>query len=354
MVMIFSLFPFFDFCLKRSGVDSNTLIVLWFLLYFLLYVFVSSGVLVLFYGELSYANFLDSVYMPLLILSSYLIFCKRQSVIIFVLFIVLFSALLASYMIYLEREYSAGNDIFKQNNWGNVIGASLPFVFLLRNRILALLFLFVGTAVIFYGLKRSGIVVSFLMFLVYFLFYYGGGIIKKLCIFFSILLMLLFYLENSAPASVFEYFEFALARMANVTEDGGSGRYAILISGLMYWSNLDFPWMIFGEGFKAYFRSVGLAGSMHNDFGELLISYGLTGVVFLIFIYFRMFFIIYRCFVSRSSELPFAVAITLAFLVYSNVAGVYIYTGYFISILLGYAYLESRLCLERASKTTAQ
>lgn len=319
-------------------------IVLFFYLFVLIYILVFSVFLLLFADDFTPRNFLTSLYLPSLLVLSILLFGKDPRAFnLFVLCFVVF-LLFASYKVIEARSLSLIEfGWIKQTNWANFVGSSLAFAFVCKRRSSTFILLLVGTFIVLMGLKRSGILVVSLFWLIYFLPVSGirqfvGNSAIALVLGGVALALSVYHFGSDEIASLWDS---ALARMGNVFEDGGSGRAGILVAGMTFWMNSEFASVFLGQGHAAFQRSVGTASSLHNDFAELLMSYGLIGVLFIVTLYTRLFYLCLRLRLQSNRYFHFSLAVAFAFFVYSNVAGLYFYPIFFCPLIVAYGYLES-------------
>src|SRR5690554_4546747 len=234
----------------------------------------------------------------------------------------------ASYNIFFrDGVLLSGEGGVKQTNWGNFVGSFLPFVFLIKRRLFSFFVLLALSVLIIFGLKRSGfIVVSFCWFL-FFWIYVKGFVFRVFIISFVSLFVL--FLVNYFSFGFLDFFSLLMSRMQNITDDGGSGRLSILMSGISYWAEESYVSKIFGMGHAGFQRNVGTASSLHNDVAELVFSYGVLGILFILTLYFRIFWLVLWSFLFNKSLLPASLALAFSFLVYSGVSGIYFYPLFF-------------------------
>ena len=343
---VFILVLFWELSFKGAKVAVLPPIV--FVIFFV-YVFVYSLILFIF-GEIPDRSILSSIYFPALLLLSYLILlsdCRRYYLcVVFSLMVFLLSGLR---VLLIQADALGESSAYEQTNWTNISVASLSFVFLVKSRMVRMLCLAFGTVVVLVGLKRSGVLVLLMYWIIYFAFLKDfrkerSGALVKLASSVISIIMLYFILSSS---HLLKYYEYAMLRMNNILEDGGSGRGRILEAGFSHWIGSEHLFKVSGLGYHAFEREVGLASSMHNDFGELLLSYGFVGLFFLIFIYWRLIYLALSFYRNRMCEAGFSLAIMFAFLIYGSVSGLYFYPLFFTSLVVGYAYLEVRWSQER-------
>lgn len=341
---------------RGGGVESCPSVYLFVYFFFFVYVLVFSLVLMLFYEELLPRSFLTSLFFPSLLLVSLLIFGRNPEVIsVFKLgFFILF--FFASFrVIYEYYSFFSQHGWSTQTNWTNFVGSSLTFLFLIRRITLVKVILLLGTIVIVFGLKRSGMLVLLVYWLIFIFIYRShynqSSPFNSIFIGFFISIGLLIFLYVFLFDSISPVIDRAWSRVESISEDGGSGRDRILLSGWSLWGDSDIFSQFFGHGHGAFQKISGQASSLHNDFSELVFSYGIFGFIFLFTIFFRLSFLAVIMYLEKSDNLSFCLATLFALFVYSNVSGIYYYPIFFCSLIVGYGYLEgSRAYLKKNPK----
>lgn len=330
--------------------------VLIFYLFVVVYIFGASLVLFLIVDDFSPRNFLTSLYLPSLLVLSVLLFGKDPKVFNLFLFCFFVFMVFASYKVLEARALSwAEYGRARQTNWTNFVGSSLVFAFAFKRRFLTFALLLVGTFIVVIGLKRSGILVVSLCWMIYFFSFNGVRqfVSGNVMAFLLGGVALAFAIHLFGSEELFSLWDAAWTRMGNITEDGGSGRDAILMDGISFWMNSDFISMFLGHGHAAFQKHVGAASSLHNDFAELLVSYGLIGALFIVTIYARLICLCIKLGSQSNRYFPFSLAVGFSFLIYSNVAGLYFYPIFFCPLIIAYGYLESVASISKSTISDA-
>lgn len=158
----------------------------------------------------------------------------------------------------------------------------LPFFLLKKNKYNNIL-IFITLIVVISSMKRGGNVAYILAIIFYFITILNKtSQLKKLfLIIFSLLAITLVLIF------VNDYFENALFdRFINVTEDKGSSRASIFDEILNNYLNFDFINLLFGKGENISILLNSQNLTSHNDYIEILVSYGIFGL----FLYFLFFY----------------------------------------------------------------
>lgn len=164
------------------------------------------------------------------------------------------------------------------NNLAYSFVAFIPFVFLIKKKILSFLVMLVLIFFIIQGAKRGALIAGFIGLFV-FLYYQLRTVSKKnkikgyLFVAAGIIGMC-YYAFNT-----FQNNEFMIERLQNMSEGSSSGRDMIYSNVFDGWVNSNsFLNLLFGFGFVASLQLSGIGSLAHNDWLELLSNYGLLGV----------------------------------------------------------------------------
>lgn len=245
------------------------------------------------------------------------------------------------YNIYSLYFYRQVLDIEQYNTFYYVL-FSLPLLFLFLGKNWYIKYLFFIPSFIFciLSLKRSAFISSFLG--LFFLLFVDLILFKSkrwLKIFF-LLISFVFLLGN---LDINNEYNKTLRRIDNIEEDGGSGRTTILNRAIKEISEFNVFELSFGKGFASYgFTNNKNESSSHNDFIEVLYSYGLIGLFcflfFLVLIIKRFFF-----FLKFKSVYLSAYGLSIIFLlIYSLVGSLFYYQFFSIPLFLFWGYMESK------------
>jgi hypothetical protein len=226
-----------------------------------------------------------------------------------------------------------------QNNAIYSIVMILPFLFLIKNRLIAFSLLFFLILFIILSFKRGAIVTSFLIAFSFFIYKIKETsnnlsnvnrffskftmIIVAICVFYF---CIDFLLSN----------EIVLERFKDIENDGGSSRDIIFIDILT--KSFQFSKilnLIFGYGFVGS-MNFGLGGTAHNDILEVFSNFGLFGLAIFVGIWYSLWIIIRNRKLSQRDNY-IVITILIVWIVDSQYQQVYnsIYS-FGLMMLLGY------------------
>lgn len=186
-----------------------------------------------------------------------------------------------------------------QNNAVYAIVTLIPFLFLIKNKIVGVIISVLMYLIILSSLKRGAIIIGSVLLL---LFYYytlfvnikSGNVYKKYLKIF--LLMVLFSFLSFYLYEVIISNELLLYRFSNLENDRGSNREEIFLDILSGWLDITNPLhFIFGYGFAGSMR-FGFGGTAHNDLLEVVSNFGLVGL----FVFVPLWYFIFKCSKSKN------------------------------------------------------
>jgi len=234
--------------------------------------------------------------------------------------------------ILLERTTANPNIV---NNIAYSFVSLLPFVFLIKNRIISMSFMILIIFFIISGVKRGAIIAGSIGLVFY--FYYLIKKIEnrnKIIGFLSVIIIISSVTAFAYKTSLSN--EFMINRMVSILEGNTSGRLGIYDSIFNEWYNSDnILNLVFGFGFAA---SVDITDGnyAHNDWLELLSNYGILGICIYAFLFYTA---LKLCFKKEwhFDKRILMVTITLIWFFTSLISMRYTsLSGIFQSILLGY------------------
>jgi hypothetical protein len=249
--------------------------------------------------------------------TSFYLFSKKFQRVNKLTLVIVVIVLFAAYKVYTTRELliEMSSDSI-QTNWTNVLGACLPFIFLIKKRSLQFVFVSFCAFFIILGLKRTGLVSLILTVLILIFFkikdskvYFNvkGAVI----IFFIFFTLLITFFKDSE----FKYLLQATNRLENISEDGGSGRDDIILKASAFWLDVyETPLQnkLFGFGYNGVKLYSGLPyESAHNDLVDFAYDYGVFAVMLLLLFYARLFFVVVREWKNRNKYFPFILCTSL-------------------------------------------
>lgn len=252
-------------------------------------------------------------------------------------------SLISLYKIYIFRNIilSDGSGVNVVTNWALIPVGFFPFVFYIKQKWARFGLLIVILVAAFLGNKRSGLIAILISILMigFYLFLSRKYVIKFSHIVMFFLSISLFFLSYVFYSDL--YFNSYL-RIANINEDGGSGRKYIWFEIKQFLDSAYLEDLIFGGGANYYQVAVNpYMSSPHNDFLALILSYGIFGAMFYFFVLLRMLYFVFIHIKERSNLVLFSISLFFVFIVMSNVSGVFIYYTNYFSLFIGFAILES-------------
>jgi O-antigen ligase len=172
------------------------------------------------------------------------------------------------------------------NNAAYLFVALIPYVFFLKDkRFIAMLILILLVFFIILGSKRGAMITGFLGAVRYLYFLFKTiekkHRVKGIIIAIGGLIVLGYFI-----LSFFLNNEYLVMRLQSISEDGGSGRDVIFTDLWNAWANADSINTFFGFGFASSMRLNSMGLLAHNDWLEVLTSFGLIGLI----LYFLLFY----------------------------------------------------------------
>lgn len=250
--------------------------------------------------------------------------------------IMLFLAILQFY--YNEENFLSAlidDDQNLVNNTGYYFVLLLPYTFLFKRKLLSYLSIFIILVFIIQSAKRGALIVSLsgsILFLYYQVFLQSSkNFIRNITFTTITLTSIILYLYNYFLSN-----DYLLTRL-NQIDEGGSGRTIIYSNLLESWYNSNNIFnFIFGYGFRSSVNYSGTGNLAHNDWLEMLISFGLLGFVIYLFIFISLIYSIFSKNINMNSRVILICIITMWFLI-SLISMFYLsITSVFIIILLAY------------------
>lgn len=185
-------------------------------------------------------------------------------------------------------ESSASENIV--NNAAYVFVGMIPFVFLIKRRILASACLLVMSYFIIMSAKRGALIVGALGLLLY-AYYQLRTIPRRDQFRATIVIFLGFTAMTIFTIRTYGQNEFLQQRMQGLEEGQYSRRDVIYANIFNNWTNSDnYIQLIFGYGFKGSTKLSGTGNVAHNDWLELLANFGILGV----FVYASLFYYLFK------------------------------------------------------------
>ncbi|WP_368570868.1 O-antigen ligase family protein [Acinetobacter haemolyticus] len=198
------------------------------------------------------------------------------------------------------------------NNKGYFFLALIPFVFLIKNKILSISSLLVIFFYIIQSSKRGAVVLA-LLALIVFIIYQFSMINRKKIIQSSLLSLIGLIFITKFAIDIYMSNEYLISRLQKI-DDGGSGRDIIYKN---LWSN----WVdsnsllnyLFGFGFVSTLIYSGTGNLAHNDWLELLTNFGLLGVLIYVIFFSSIFTFILQKDIDKKSRFTLICVFLIAF-----------------------------------------
>ncbi|MEX1014207.1 MAG: O-antigen ligase family protein [Candidatus Paceibacterota bacterium] len=231
-----------------------------------------------------------------------------------------------------------------QTNWGNVLAACLPFVFLIKKQSYQIIFLLFLAIFIMIGLKRTGMISLIISIFAMLVFKSEDGNIHHSLTRVMISIIILFtvsaYLFNNYSI---EMFDRSMHRVDNLAVDGGSGRKEIYLDGISsYKTSVPVPNRIIGFGYGGFTGHSGRhVEAAHNDILDFAYNYGIFAVFLLLIYYIRLMYILIITWWKCNKYYPFIFSSILIFFTFGNISSLYHYFVFFIPLIICLAIVET-------------
>jgi len=217
----------------------------------------------------------------------------------------------------------------------------LPCVLLIKKNWIKVLALVLVTIVCIMSLKRTALVV--VSVIVFMMLYQSVKTNKKMFFLIVITLVLGIYKYGGM---MFERIDTIMFRLESIKDDGGSGRIDIYHNFLTQDIHdiFSLPGFIIGKGYRAFSRSQNYnLETVHNDYLEFTYAYGIPGLIFMIWLLFRL---VKNLKVFNNDDYSFKNAywcFLLLFVVYSMTGGIFSFIFTSIPLYVFIALAEYRI-----------
>ena len=227
----------------------------------------------------------------------------KFSLFLFPLFIVQY---FINYQILLDSRISGKVDVV--NNSAYSLTAIIPFLFLLiRHRTLIPFVFLVLEALILFSAKRGAILAGAFEFLgmIGFVFFNQGS---KNWIAKSVFVLLLLGSVLFLSTNFIDFSDYTFARFSSLSDGNFSGRDLIYASLLNTWyTSESVSNIFFGYGFGSSMLYSGTGNFAHNDWIEMLFSFGIFGLLLYFLLMFSITKILYNVFKNNTHSIMAAV-----------------------------------------------
>lgn len=223
-----------------------------------------------------------------------------------------------------------------RTNWTNLVGAIFPFFFLFKNRLIQIICISIGIVFISIGLKRTGIIVGLSCLSIYLVFFEMPknkffSIFIRLGQVLSVLIVCLYIFS-------LDFFDKAFSRLSLLSSDGGAGRDQLIIQSVSAFQELPIVMKFLGGGYQYFYIVNGHSLSSHNDFFDILLSYGVIASILYLSIIFRVLYLSF--FLWGSTYGKFAISVFISLVIYSNSSSAHHYYYFFTPLFIAIAYME--------------
>lgn len=268
------------------------------------------------------------------LLSSYAMYsylsCRKKNVLNWLrIFFTIFFAIAVYRFVCSDSLLLLLNRGWEQNNYFYLVLMPLPILFINSKSYVNYLYLLICLYVCVCSLKRSALISISLVSTAFLFFqFYYSSISKKIFVIFLGIVCAFFLTSN---VYFIQKYEKSIERMDRIKTDGGSGRTNIITNFLEddIYDLTTFPEIFVGNGFESisnkYERKL---AALHNDWLEILYSYGFVGLLLYISFLFKL---VVKCFNLFKEKSPFAlsaVVCLILFVVYGFVANVFYFFFY--------------------------
>lgn len=257
------------------------------------------------------------------------------------------------------------NELFTSSNQIYYIALLLPFSFLQNKKISKYIYLIITLLLVMISFKRSALVFTSIIFIIAIYFDYKNNnkirFINKVLISASILLIGYFSYKY-----IDEYTDgYITNRMGNMQEDQGSGRMDIYqtvwnkyiqqpginqLIGIGFNNVRKQHWAV-GSGFNHYFSS-------HNDFLEILVDFGIIGLIIYLIYIFRLIRNVFSIKRVNDKYYQANLAVLIIFFIMSMVSHLFLYPSFYVYLIIIIAltkgYLERLKTHKRIANNSIQ
>lgn len=229
----------------------------------------------------------------------------------------------------------------KQNNGAYAVLYLLPFMLCLKNKNLRIISIIIILIVVLFSLKRGGLIALLMGVLVYFYVYkihinkHKSNIFSSLvviCLIIGIYVLIKYFNDNVLEKSIFE-------RMEEAVDTGGSGRLDIYKNYFEFFKESTLLQMIIGHGWLGSERSSNVGTTCHNDILEVLIDFGIIGLIVYVSFISSIIKMNYNMIKNAHEYAPAMGCSTAIFLINSMVSHIIIYPWYLMEFSLFWGFM---------------
>lgn len=219
--------------------------------------------------------------------------------------------------------YAAANEVY-------FIVLLLPWILLVKNRVVRNSIIIFIIAATFYSMKRNAMIIIICSICCYLIIHYRASIKKTKLkhVIFSIVIICIMY-------SMFTYIDnqtggYLLSRISLLAEDRGGRPEIYKAAWKLQWEYTDIAGWIFGHGNNAVIENAMVGYSAHNDWQEVLYDFGVFGLILYLLLH---IYLIRTCFLLVTAKSPYAAAFSVSYVIFffmSLFSHLIIYPNYFI------------------------
>lgn len=225
---------------------------------------------------------------------------------------------------------------------------TIPWILIIKKGLLRNLLLLIVLLSIVLSVKRSAVLASALIVLVYLLFYSRFSVNRHKRLLRLVIPLLLigsvFYFTDRYMSDTGD---FIVERMHNIQEDKGSGRLRIYEQVLDHLSMNRADEWLFGHGHYTVIQHIPMHKSAHNDFLEVLFDYGLIGLAIYLCLHLLLISQLWRLYKNSSQYFVSYLASYIIFFIMSMVSHLIIYPTYFIYLGTYWGAMEALIASDR-------
>lgn len=236
----------------------------------------------------------------------------------------------------------------RQVNWGNAVGSVSPFMLLIRRQWLKTIVLMLIFAGLIISLKRTAFAVAMVLGLVMLIpvdkeIRITRKTMRNISLGLCALLAGILYMYLKTDIGV--YIERIIVRLSRLSSDHGSGRFTMWSNIYELMSNQSIYKNFIGHGYGWYhdhWREIGInIESLHNDFMQFWVSFGILGAILYIFILLRIAYLSIFVFKHCKEYARFGLSVFPIYFIYSMLAGTFFYFFFFVPLFVAIGCLEA-------------
>lgn len=310
---------------NRNSIKNNPILMI--LQYMIILVFLFSWNFINFkYTVGNYFEYLSYSLLPFITCFAFYKFAssgRKEFNLTLLIFIIFYIVALIRF--FHEKEAMLMNGYSYGNNNFYMLVMPLPILFILPNRVLRFIPMFLSSLLCMLSLKRSAMICAIIIPSIFFWYELKKGIKSKIAIIILIIISAIILFNFTDMGEFYKSYDRQMERFERLSKDGGSGRTDIIDD--FFEKDISDVMVVLGKGFMGYHNKYPDLIASHNDVIELYYSYGIIGLI--VFFLFAFNFIKTGLFAIKTKSrlaLSYSVAITLLIL-YSLVSGLFTFVN---------------------------